>query len=325
MKKNFKLLVLWTFILLILPINIFAYSSYIIPGGKNIGIEVNSKGVLVVGFYKVNGHFIAKEEGFSVGDSIIAVNDKNINTIDEMVNNIEENKNIKFTVKRDNKILNINVNRSLDENGVYKTGMYVKDKIIGIGTLTYIDPNTKKFGALGHEIDEKNTLQRFDIKDGKIFKSSVTSIERSESGNAGEKNADYDENEVYGNVEKNTTSGIFGDYIDDINDLEQLKVANYNEVKTGKATIRTVINNDKIEEFEINIIKLDNSSDTKNILFEVTDKNLLQKTGGIIQGMSGSPIIQNKMIVGAVTHVILNDTKKGYGIFITTMLEEGES
>lgn len=327
MKFKNKLLVLWTFLLFIVPINIFAYSNYIIPGGENVGIEVNSRGVLVVGFYKVNDQFIARDSGFLVGDSIIKVNEEEVSSIDNMVSVIEknENKDIQFTILRDGKSKTLTMTEEVDSNGVYKTGMYVKDKIVGIGTLTYIDPNTKIFGALGHEIDEKTTAEKFEIKDGKIFKSTVTGIERSESGSAGEKNAEYNSNEVYGKIAENTTSGIFGDYTEALPDTNTLKVANPDEVRTGEARIRTVVEQNKIEEFTINIIKIDQSSDTKNILFEITDKDLLSKTGGVVQGMSGSPIIQNEMIVGAVTHVIVNDTKKGYGIFITTMLKEGDS
>lgn len=152
MKIKGKLLVLWTFLLLVVPSNIFAYSDYIIPGGENVGIEVHSNGVLIVGFYKVNDEFIARDSGFLVGDSIIKVNDKEINSIEEMVSVIRENKskNIEFTISRDKKEKTIKMSENIDKDGVYKTGMYVKDKIIGIGTLTYIDPNTKIFGALGH-------------------------------------------------------------------------------------------------------------------------------------------------------------------------------
>ena len=221
------------------------------------------------------------------------------------------------------KILNLDYEKSDDD--IYKTGMYVKDKIVGIGTLTYIDPKTKIFGALGHEIDERTTLQKFEIKDGQIFKSNVVGVERSENGSAGEKNASYDESVVYGEIKENTESGIFGEYLDNYPDTSLLKVASSDEVKTGSAIIRTVIDDDNVEEFSINIIRIDPKNDTKNILFEITDKDLLNKTGGVVQGMSGSPIIQNNMIVGAVTHVIVNDTTKGYGIFITTMLEEGEN
>lgn len=325
--KNKLLFTIWTFLVLIVPINALAYSEYIIPGGDNVGIEVNSNGVLVVGFYKVNDEYIAKDSGFMIGDKIIKVNDTKISSINEMVDviNKSETDNIVYKVERDNKEKSISLNRTSSSDGVYKTGIYVKDSILGIGTLTFVDPNTKKFGALGHEILEKTTAKKFEIKDGKIFKSDVIGVERSENGSAGEKNANYDKNKIYGNIKENTPSGIFGDYTDALPDAKKLKVASKDEVKVGPATIRTVINNNEIKEYNINIIKIDKSSDIKNILFEITDEELLKKTGGVVQGMSGSPILQNNMIVGAVTHVIVNDTKKGYGIFITTMLKEAEN
>lgn len=324
MKKNKLLLIVWTFFILLSPLTALAYSDYIIPGGGNVGIEVNSKGILVVGFYKVNDEYIAKENGFIVGDRIIAVNNDKVENIEEMVDKINNSKNeITYTVDRNGKKINLKVKKLIEEN-IYKTGMYVKDSIIGIGTLTFIDPNTRKFGALGHEILERTTKEKFEIKDGKIFKSDVTGISRSEPGTAGEKNAQYNKNEVYGNINKNTISGIFGDYIDKFPYDTTLKVGTKDDVKEKEAIIRTVINENEIQEYKIKILKVNKNSDTKNILFEITDEKLLNKTGGVVQGMSGSPIIQDNLIVGAVTHVIVNDTKKGYGIFITTMLEESE-
>lgn len=326
MKFKNKLLLFWAFLLLMWPINIFAYSDRIIPGGENVGIEVNSKGILVVGFYKVGDEFIAKKSGFEVGDRIIKINDQVVNTIDEMVTAVNKsNANISFVIERGNKEKTIKMGEEVYIDGSYKTGLYVKDKIVGIGTLTYIDPNTKIFGVLGHEIIEKSTTQKFEIKDGTIFKSDVTSIIQSEDGRAGEKNASYDKSTVYGKISENSTSGIFGNYVFDINGNQAMTVGDKEDVKIGPATIRTVIENNEIKEYNIKIIKINKTSDVKNILFEITDEELLSKTGGVVQGMSGSPIIQDNKIIGAVTHVIVNEPKKGYGIFITTMLEEGEN
>lgn len=326
MKFKNKLLLFWAFLLLMWPINIFAYSDRIIPGGENVGIEVNSKGILVVGFYKVGDEFIAKKSGFEVGDRIIKINDQVVNTIDEMVTAVNKsNANISFVIERGNKEKTIKMGEEMYIDGSYKTGLYVKDKIVGIGTLTYIDPNTKIFGVLGHEIIEKSTTQKFEIKDGTIFKSDVTSIIQSEDGRAGEKNASYDKSTVYGKISENSTSGIFGNYVFDINRNQAMTVGDKEDIKIGPATIRTVIENNEIKEYNIKIIKINKTSDVKNILFEITDEELLSKTGGVVQGMSGSPIIQDNKIIGAVTHVIVNEPKKGYGIFITTMLEEGEN
>lgn len=327
MKIKNKLLNAIILFLLIIPLNVFAYSSYIIPGGETIGIEVNSKGVLVVGFYKVNNSYIGRSAGFEVGDRIIKLNNKEVNNISSMVEAINktDSNTVEFTILRGTSEKNISLNLSEDSDGVLKTGLYVKDSINGIGTLTYIDPSTNIFGALGHEIIEKSTAEKFEIKDGIIFGANVVGIEKSTNGNAGEKTATYNKTEVFGKITGNEISGIFGKYTSNVEGKEKLEVAESKDIKTGEATIRTVIKDDKIEEFKINIIKLDDNSDTKNILFEVVDDKLLKEAGGIVQGMSGSPIIQNNKIIGAVTHVIVNDTTKGYGIFITTMLKEGEN
>ena len=321
MKKYFyKILLLF---LLIIPIDVFAYSKYVIPGGETIGIEVNSKGILIVDFYKVNNHFIAKEAGFKPGDRIIKVDKIEVNNINEMLNIIKETnkKNINFIVERNNTTLELKLPLT-KENGIIKTGLYVKDKINGIGTITYIDPETKIYGSLGHEIVESKTLSRFEIKDGNIYEASVQNIIKSKRGVAGEKNAITNKNNLYGTVKENEITGIYGTYIKDINkDLIEIS----DTITTGEAYIKTVIKDDIVENFKINILQIDKKSKTKNILFEITDKRLLKETGGIIQGMSGSPIIQNNTLVGAVNYVIVNDTTKGYGIFITTMLEEGDS
>ena len=325
MRKNKLLTIIWLFIIIIIPINVLAYSNFIIPGGENVGIEVNSNGVLVVGFYEVDKKNIAKDSGFQIGDRIIKVNGSKVTNIDDMVNIVKNSDNqlINYTVLRDNKYLDLQINKT-NQEGIYKTGLYVKDNIQGIGTLTFIDPETLRFGALGHEILEKTTSKKFEIKDGKIFKSDVTSINRSEDGKAGEKNARYDKTKVYGDITENTPSGIFGNYTAELPNEEKIKVGTENDIHLGEAKIRTVINKDDIKEFKINIIKLNPNSDTKNILFEIVDQELLENTGGVVQGMSGSPIIQDDKIVGAVTHVIVNDSKKGYGIFITKMLKEAD-
>lgn len=321
MKKYFyKILLLF---LLIIPINVFAYSKYVIPGGETIGIEVNSKGILVVDFYKVNNHFIAKEAGFEIGDRIIKVENIEVNSINEMLDIIKNinKKNINFLIERNNTNLELNL-KLTKENDIIKTGLYVKDKINGIGTITYIDPETKIYGSLGHEIVESKTLSRFEIKDGNIYEASVQSIIKSKRGVAGEKNAITNKNNLYGTVKENELTGIYGTYTKEINkDLIEIS----DTITTGEAYIKTVIKDDVVEDFKINILQVDKKSKTKNILFEITDSKLLKETGGIIQGMSGSPIIQNNKLVGAVNYVIVNDTSKGYGIFITTMLKEGDS
>lgn len=325
MKIKNKLQIFLLALLLIFPLNTFAYSNYVISGGNTIGIEVNSKGVMVVGFYKLNDAYIAKDAGFEVGDVILKVNDKEVSDISSMVTLMgNEEKTINFMVLRNGMKRKVNLKLVKDNDNVLKTGLYVKDKINGIGTLTYIDPKSRVFGALGHEILESNTISKFEIKDGKIYDAYVSGIVKSRNGKAGEKNAVYNKDDVHGVVEANEISGIFGKYSKDISNMDVIKVGKVDDITMGKAYIRTVIDNDNVEDFEINIINLDTNSKTKNILFEITDKRLLERTGGVVQGMSGSPIIQDNKIIGAVNYVIVNDTSKGYGIFITTMLEEGD-
>ena len=312
--------------LFIIPINALAYSDYIIAGGENIGIEIKAKGIIVVGVYKVGDNYPASEAGIKVGDIITSINDEVVANISDLSSKINTrgNDNIKIGYMRNN--INDYTNLKLyKDNDIYKTGLYVKDSISGIGTLTYIDPNTRLFGALGHEIIEKSTGKILEVKDGKIYASSVTNIEPSVNGVPGEKNSKLNSDEVLGDIFENTNKGIFGNYKLQTNTGKLYKVGKISDIKKGDAIIRTVIDKENVEEFTINIIKVSNSGETKNIVFEITDKKLLEKTGGIVQGMSGSPIIQGDYIIGAVTHVVVDDTTKGYGILITNMLEEAEN
>ena len=324
-KKSIFLLLLF---LTIFPINAFAYSDRIIAGGQNIGISLKSNGVLIVGTYEVNNTSPAKEAGLKTGDIIEKINGNKISSIEDMANEINKIKdeNIKITYKRENNDKETNLKLYKDENNIYKTGLYVKDSVTGIGTLTFIDPETKKFGALGHEIQEQSTGKIFEIKDGSIFTSKVTGVLPSTDGNPGEKKAEYDKNNTTGEVNENTIRGIFGDYTAQINSTKTYHVAKPNEVKKGKAKILTVLNGIEVKEYEINITSINTKKQkNKNFIFEITDENLLNKKNGIIQGMSGSPIIQGDKIIGAVTHVVINNPHKGYGIFITNMLEEAEN
>ena len=324
--KRYKKIFISIFLtLFLIPQLAFAYSDYIIAGGENIGISINSKGILIIGTYKINGENTV-HDNIKIGDIITEVNDIKVSNISDMIkvlNTINEDK-VKLTIVRDNKEIEEYLS-IIRENDTIKTGLYVKDNITGIGTLSFIDPNTKKFGALGHEVAEKNTGTILEVKDGKIFESNVTSIDRSSNGNPGSKEATLNTNKVNGTIEKNTKNGIFGNYTDTIPDKEKYKVASINDIKLGNAKILTVINNKEIKEYNINIIKINkNDKGNKGLLFEITDKELLEKTGGVVQGMSGSPIIQDNYIIGAVTHVVIDSPKNGYGIFITRMLEESE-
>jgi len=327
LKKFKKLFISILLSLFIIPINTLAYSDYIIAGGENIGISINGNGIIIVGTYKVNGKNIALDSNLKIGDIITKVNDIKIDNINDMttiLNSINDDK-IKITYTRDDKEKSTYLSL-IKKDGVIKTGLYVKDSITGIGTLSFIDPNTKIFGALGHEVAEKNTGIILEVKNGKIFESSVTNIDRSENGSPGAKDATLNTNNINGTIKENTRNGIFGKYTDKINEDKKYKVAQVSDIKLGKAKILTVLNEDDIKEYEIEIIKINKKDKTnKSMLFKITDKELIDKTGGIVQGMSGSPIIQGEYIIGAVTHVVVNNPINGYGIFITNMLEEAEN
>lgn len=315
--------------LLIMPTYVYAYSDYIIAGGENIGIELNSKGIMVVGMYKVNNTYPAKDAGLKVGDVILSINNQRVSSINELIESIDKNASsgtVRVGYSRNNQQLYTNLSLLKDSNNIYKTGLYVKDSITGIGTLSYIDPKTKIFGALGHEIIEKSTGKILEIKDGKIYESTVTGIERSENGSPGEKNARFYSDNVKGNVSKNTPQGIFGNYLETIPNKKLYKVAQPSDVKLGEAKLLTVLKENEVKEYSIEIIKINNdfNQKTKNFLFQIIDKELIEITGGVVQGMSGSPIIQDEYIIGAITHVVVDDPTKGYGIFITNMLEEAE-
>ena len=316
LKKALIMLLL----LAILPFNIYAYSDYIYAGGETVGIRVNSNGVLVVGTYSLDKK---NKINLQIGDVINTINNKSISSSTDFIDSIKGKSVVSVGYIRGNKEYKTDLNIVL-ENGVYKSGLYVKDSITGIGTLTYIDPQTRLFGALGHEIIEKTTGKLFNSNSGSIFESTITGITASSRGIPGSKNARYYSDSVLGSVFENTNKGIFGNYTGKIANKKLYKVASFNEIKTGNAKILTVLDGTKVEEFDITIERI-NKGDIKNILFEISDKNLIKKTGGIVQGMSGSPIIQDEKIIGAVTHVIIDNPIKGYGVYIGSMLEEAEN
>ena len=322
MKKYLiSLLLIFSF-----PINLYAYSSSVIVGGNNIGIEVKTKGILVNGYYKLNGKYINKNK-IKIGDYIIKVNGEDVGNIDDfkyLIDKYITNDEVNITILRKDEYIDISLD-VMENNGKFKTGLYVKDSLTGIGTITYVDPETKIYGALGHEITERNSNDIIKIDEGSIYDSEVTSINRSYNGNPGSKNADIEYDDKLGSINTNTSSGIFGYYEDNLNN-ELLDVADFNEIHTGTAYIYTVTKHKKINKYKIKIIKVEKRLiDTpKSIAFIIDDDNLIKETGGIVQGMSGSPIIQDGKIIGAVTNVIVDKVNKGYGIFIKTMLSVGD-
>lgn len=307
---------------LLMPFSVMAYSSYIVPGGATLGVSANMKGVMIVGFYKTKGKFNKGDNPLKTGDYILEINGEDASSIDKMtklINKYGDKDSVTITFEREGKKDSTNFNIIYEDNK-YKTGLYVKDSIKGIGTLSYVDPETMTYGLLGHEVLEGNTMKMIDIDEGFTFFNKIIGIDKSFPGYAGSKLADFNEDDRYGSIIKNTKYGIFGIYEKDIDD-ETLKVGT---PKIGQAQIRTVVSGNKVETFPIEITKINEEADTKNITFKITSEELINKTGGVVQGMSGSPIIQDNEIVGVLTHVIVDNPMTGYGIFITKMLEEGD-
>ena len=322
MKKKF---IVFLCLFALSPLNALAYSNEVILGGKTIGIDIKAEGIMVIGFYKVEGSL--PKTSLKEGDIILKIGNEEVNSINELTkaieNNMDDKNTVEITYKRDKNEKTTTL-KLVKQDGMYKTGLYVKDSITGIGTLTFIDPESNIYGALGHEITESNTSKIIEVRTGTIFKNSISSITESIDGKPGSKNAKFYYSNNYGDITKNTKYGIYGTYKDDYNNLEKISIANKDEVKIGKAEIYTVIDGENIEKFDIEITKINENSDIKNITFDIIDEKLINSTGGVVQGMSGSPIVQNGKLVGAVTHVITDNVKSGYGLFIITMLEESE-
>ncbi|HET7657366.1 MAG TPA: SpoIVB peptidase [Bacillales bacterium] len=309
----------------------------VIPGGQSIGVKLNTVGVLVVGYHLVdtkNGQQSPGEDaGIRVGDIITKINDKDIQEMSDVAPIVrqagKENKSLKVTILRDEKKLHKQLTPSLDQDAkVYQIGLYIRDSAAGIGTLTFYDPKTMTYGALGHVISDMDTKKPIVVHDGKIVRSTVTSIERGTGGHPGEKIAELSAGRsILGTVRENSPFGIFGklEHLpEDSLTTKPIPIAMTGEVKEGPAKIYTVVDGSKVKAFDIKIVSSVSQKfpATKGLVIKITDPELLKKTGGIIQGMSGSPIIQNGKLVGAVTHVFVNDPTTGYGVHIEWMLDE---
>ncbi|WP_459481906.1 SpoIVB peptidase [Clostridium saccharoperbutylacetonicum] len=307
----------------------------IYPGGNPIGVRVNSQGVLVVGYSEIEVDNKKEESpgkacGLEIGDVILKVNGEDMENSLDLLKTIKEcdNGNIKVDLLRNGENITKNVHLIKENNKDYKIGLWIRDSTAGVGTMTFYDSNTKKFGALGHPITDCDTNEPFLIKKGDLLESSIISVRRGERGAPGElKGIFLHEDNPTGKIEKNTQSGIFGEIVNSemIKKYSKpLKIGFRDEISLGKASIITTIDENGPQEFDIEIEKVLNQStaNSKSMLIKITDPRLLQKTGGIVQGMSGSPIIQNNKIIGAVTHVLINKPDTGYGIYIEWMLQD---
>lgn len=302
----------------------------VVPGGQSIGVKLTSAGVLVVGRYPLPQK---KPSDIRVGDYIICINGKDIRQLQDVMQQVEkagrQKSILHLTILRDGKKIQQQIRPYFDaKEKTYRLGLYIRNSTAGVGTLTFVEPKSGAYGALGHMISDADTGQTIRIGEGKIVRSSVTSIQKGASGEPGEKRAIFfDEQRVLGNILRNTPFGVFGT-LKQIPKKEiynqPLPIAFAEEVKEGPAKILTVVEGQKVEPYDIQIMHVmrQNQPATKGLIIKVTDPKLLAKTGGIVQGMSGSPIIQNGKICGAVTHVFVNNPTTGYGTFIEWMLQD---
>ena len=305
--------------------------NLVIPMGRAVGIKLFSNGVLVVGMSSIETEggtrCPGKACGLREGDVITHVNGGEVDTIEEVQAAMARHKGEPLTLRalRGRKPVQLRAAPVENRRGEYQLGVWLRDSMAGIGTMTFYDPDSGLFAALGHGINDVDTAILMPLETGAIMGASVTDVKRGRSGAPGELHGIFDLNEDLGSLYANTRMGIFGT-IPAGKQLERSReavpVADRGEVCTGPATILSNVRGDRVEEFRIEITKVERDGDgTKNLTLKVTDPRLLELTGGIVQGQSGSPILQNGKLVGAVTHVLVNDPTRGYGIFIENMMD----
>ncbi len=308
---------------------------FLVPGGQCIGVMLHTKGALVVGsmdFLNENGDYVnpAAQADLRAGDIIEEYNGIVIDDaehLSELVNSSEKQTDI-LKIKRDDEYLEIEITPAKDaSDGLYKLGVWVRDSTIGVGTLTYYDPVSGNFAGLGHAITDMDTGELLVVKEGTIVESQIIEIVKGEAGEPGEIRGYFNSTDkTIGTIYMNTEHGIYGKASEAIeSDLfEALPVADRSEVTVGEATILCTLDNTGVHAYSCKIVKVNtqNLPAQKSFVIEVDDEDLLKKTGGIVQGMSGSPIIQNGKIIGAVTHVFVDDPAMGYGVYIDWMLND---
>lgn len=310
----------------------------VVPGGHSIGVLLQSRGIMVVGFAPVTGAdgkklYPARDEGVEIGDLILKANGKSVKNENDLARVIDANgaEKVVLTVKRRDNYLTVPIKTApCPETGRKRIGLYVRDGIVGVGTLTFWDPESKRYAALGHIIVDADTHQGVDVLQGRIVSASVQTIKSARPGQPGEKIGVFNgSGTIEGTIARNSPSGIYGrTSVEVSNPLASysLEVGYAHQVREGKAQIYTVVSGDQIEKFDVTIEKVyPQRQNGKGMIIRVTDPHLLNLTGGIVQGMSGSPIVQDSRIVGAVTHVFLHDPQRGYGIFMDNMMSEMES
>lgn len=298
---------------------------YLVPVGHTVGVKLFADGVLVVGLS--DGDTPAKESGLREGDIVLSFNGTEIDSTEHLQRLLAQNGEARATmsVRRGTQTLTLPVTPEEGEDGTVRLGAWIRDSMAGIGTMTFYDPESGVFGALGHGVTDVDTGRLMPLESGSIMDATVKAVKRGQSGTPGELRGDFDLTRDSGSLYANTDCGLFGHLTGESNAIttqRAVPVAKPGEVKPGKATILANCGGDEVRAYEVVIERVyAASSPTRNLLLRVTDPALLEKTSGIVQGMSGSPILQDGRLVGAVTHVLINDATRGYGIFIENMLD----
>ena len=310
----------------------------VVPMGNLIGAKLYTSGVLVVGMSEIQGNDQQKHKpyegsGIEEGDMIVEMDSKKIANTDELVETVNSSKGKVIQIKyvRNDETITTSIQPIKSEDNEYKLGLWVRDAAAGVGTLTFYEPSTGKFAALGHGIVDVDTGDIINIANGELVTSNLVAIKKGEKGTPGEIKGSIDSGVTIGNISKNTNFGVFGLVSNknnlNLNGAKEYEVALRSEIQTGEAEIICELENGKKEQYKIEISKIytSNNYDNKSMMIKITDERLLQKTGGIIQGMSGSPIIQNGKFVGAITNVLVSDPTTGYAIFGDLMVKQMKS
>lgn len=318
MKNLTKYIASAVLCLWLLPLNAFA--KELVPVGQVIGLELQDNTVTVAAFDEELGA-ASKEAGLAAGDRILKLDGREIRTAEDVRKALEQSKgSITITVSRGGKEKTFRLSPEITTDGP-KLGIYLRQGVTGIGTVTYYDPDTGEFGTLGHGVNNSSG-QLLTLTQGSAYDARVLTVRKGKAGEPGQLMGSIESRTPIGTLRKNTAQGVFGSSAAAW-EGQAVPVAASDEIQAGKATILSTIAGNEVREYSVEILKIYPKSrqNGRNILLKVTDPALLEGTGGIVQGMSGSPIIQNGKLIGAVTHVLVNDPTTGYGIFIENMLD----
>ena len=305
-------------------------SIEVVPIGDIVGVKLYTDGVLVVGMSEISGSKPYEDAGIKEGDRIIKINEKTVTCTADLIETVNSSNGNTMQViyVRDGHENETSIKPVEVSDNIYKIGLWVRDTAAGVGTVTYYEPATNSFAALGHGIIDIDTDKLIEISSGEFVTTNIVSIDKGVEGNPGKINGSIENQETIGEIFKNTSFGVFGNLKNKSvfgTDLTKtMPVALRDEIKTGKASIICTLENNEKKEYEIEIQKiyLNNNLNNKSMQVKVTDEELLEKTGGIIQGMSGSPIIQNGKFIGALTHVLVQSPTEGYAVFADMMIKK---